>query len=159
MAIDAIARRLRADPGRDFTLAGLMTRKAFLRELRRLSLLLMDVVASRAGHRRAGAKTFTLAQERNLVPVNVRRWIGIAGSRRRIFIQPLAGLIRERSFLRRPCSRMAQSAIIQLPVARKARRVENAHSLFLVRMSRVISDVSIAIAVTLCACDAQLITA
>src|SRR5215471_13542761 len=52
---------------------------------------------------------------------------------------------------------MAQRAIIQLPVARKTRGVENMLSLFLFRMSRLISDVLGAVAMTFCAVDAQLV--
>ena len=93
VAIDAMAHHLWAGLRGDFTLAGLMTRKAFLRELSQISLLLVDVMASRAGHLRAGAKTFALAQKRDLIPVNVSAGISFARPGRRIFIQPLAGLI------------------------------------------------------------------
>jgi hypothetical protein len=93
MTIDAIVHQLRADLGRDFTLDGLlralMARKAFLSVPDQIPLLLMDVVAGRAGHRRAGAKTLALAQERNLIAVNVSAWIGFARSGWSIFVQPL----------------------------------------------------------------------
>src|SRR5262249_48063184 len=80
MAINTIVHHPRAEPGCNFTLAGLMTRKAFLSELNQVPLLLMDVVAGRAGHRRAGARAFALAQQRNLISVNVSGGIGIARS-------------------------------------------------------------------------------
>src|SRR5262249_1999878 len=135
VAINTVVHHSRAEPGRNFTLAGLMTRKAFLSELNQVPLLLMDVVAGRAGHRRAGAKAFALAQQRNLIPVNVRCRIGFAPSGGGSFIQPLSRFILERRLLGVPRARMAQSAIIQLPVARKARWVENILSLLLGRVS------------------------
>src|SRR5215470_7134181 len=54
---------------------------------------------------------------------------------------------------------MAQRAIVQLPVARKSSGVENMLSFFLYRMSRLISDVLISLAVTFCACNAQFVIA
>src|SRR5215475_12959225 len=80
VAIDAMAHHLWATLHGDFTLAGLMTRKAFLRELSQISLLLVDVMACRAGHLGAGAKTFALPQERDLVSVNVGGGIRFARS-------------------------------------------------------------------------------
>src|SRR5215813_4314589 len=54
---------------------------------------------------------------------------------------------------------MAQRTIIQLPVARKSSGVENILSFFLSRMSRLISDVLISLAVTFCASNAQFVLA
>src|SRR5262245_20919946 len=62
---------------------------------------------------------------------------------------------------------MAQRAIIQLPVARKSSGVENILSFFLCpflcpflcRMSRLISDVLISLAVTFCAANAKFVIA
>jgi len=91
VTIDAIVHHLRAYFGRDFTLDGLlralMTRKAFLSMHDQIPLLLMGAVAGRAGHRGAGAKTLALAQERNLIAVNVRARISFARSVGRIFVQ------------------------------------------------------------------------
>src|SRR5262249_15722953 len=71
----------------------------------------------------------------------------------------LSRLIGERRLLGVPCARMAQRAIIQLPVSRKSSGVENMLSFFLCRMSRLISDVLISLAVTFCAPNAKFIIA
>src|SRR5262249_58546937 len=68
VTIDAIVHQLlRADLGRDFTLAGLMTGKAFLSVPDQIPLLLMDVVAGRAGQRPAGAEKLALAPGPTLI--------------------------------------------------------------------------------------------
>src|SRR5262245_54410124 len=56
---------------REFALPGLMALKAFARHLRQVTLRLVHIVASRAGHSRARAETFTSTQQRNLISVDI----------------------------------------------------------------------------------------
>src|SRR5262245_10617882 len=119
----------------------------------------MDVMAGRAGHRRAGAETFALAQQCNLIAVNVRSGIGLTYPDGRIIKQTLTRLIRERRFPGFPCTRMTQGAIIQLPVARKARGIEDVLTFLLSWVGILISNVLIALAVASYTADAQFVIA
>src|SRR5437879_10003585 len=58
-------------------LARLMTRQTLLEKRRHVALRTMDVVARRARHARARAKTLRALQQRHLIPVDV-------GGRRRV---------------------------------------------------------------------------
>src|SRR5712692_513907 len=159
VAVDAGSDHARTDLGSHRMLAGLMTCEALGRERSQVSLRSMDVVARGAGHRRAGAKALAAPQQSDLIPVHVGgRGIPVRRGEQ-VVIQPFTRPVGERGPDLFPQARMAQGAVIQLPISGEACRIDNVFPAGLCRMGRLVLHMLVPVAVALCASNTQLIIA
>src|SRR6266446_5288590 len=100
--------------------ARLMTRQALLDKRRHVALRTMHVVARRARHAQARAKTLAALQQRHLIPVDVR---GRRCVRRRgeIIVELVTRSVGERRNFRVPLAGVAQGTAVHPPVSGEVR--------------------------------------
>src|SRR5256884_3195490 len=139
-------------------LARLMTRQTLLEKRRHVALRTMDVVARRARHARARAKTLAALQQRHLIPVDVGGRRRVRG-RGEIVVELVTRSVGERRNFWVPLAGMAQGTVVHLPVSGEARGIENVASARLRGMRRLIPDVGAPVSMTFFAGDAELVVA
>ena len=93
VAVDTVRDHSRPDPRGHLVPADLMTPEALPRKPRQISFRFMDVVASRTGHRRAGAKALAAPQQPDLIAMNVRHRPVLVRRREEKVVEALAGSI------------------------------------------------------------------
>src|SRR2546425_10749648 len=123
VAVDAGGRESLSDLGGHRMLARLMTRQALLDKGCHVALRTMDVVARRARHAPARAKTFSALQQRHLIPVDVGGRRRVRG-RGEIILQLVTRSVGERRNFWVPPAGVAQGTVFHLPVSRETRGIE-----------------------------------
>src|SRR2546422_3125395 len=158
VAVDAGGRESLADLGGHRMPARLMTRQALLDKRRYVALRTMNVVASRARHARARAKTLAALQQRHLIPVDIGGRRRVRG-RGEIVVELVTWPVGERRNFRVPLAGVAQGTVVHLPVSGEARGIENVASARLRGMRRLIPHVGAPVPMTFLTGDPEHVVA
>src|SRR4029077_12018110 len=158
VAVDAGARESLSDLGGHWMPPRLMTRQALLDKRRHVTLRTMNVMARRARHARARAKTLAALQQRHLIPVDVRGRRRVRG-RGEIVVEVVTRSVGERRYFWVPLSGVAQGAVVHLPVPGETRGIEDIASARVRRMRCLILDVGSPVPMTFFAGDAEYVVA
>src|SRR6266480_831470 len=159
VTLDASGRESPSDLGGPRMLARLMARQALLDKRGHVALRSMDVVARRAGHVRARAKTPAALQQPHLIAVDVRDRCRLVRRRGEIVVELVTRSVGERRRFRVPRAGMAQGAVVHPPVPRETCRVENVASARIRGVGRLIPRMSSPVAMTFFTRDAEHVVA
>src|SRR2546428_881950 len=125
VAVDAKAHHSPSDLLGHGVATDLMTSQALFREPGYIALRSMNVGARRARHRWIGAKELAAQQQPDLIAVHVRDWLVPIRLGKEKVGEPVTRPVRKRRLGGLSIARVAQGAVVQLPVPREARRIED----------------------------------